>query len=1105
LNKLFIAWFQGSFKDKFWLSDISWSALVVSDCGGDSGMRLGIDIGTNSIGWWLYATVGSEITEVIDGGVRIFSDGRDPKSKASLAVDRRAARAQRRRRDRFLRRKAALMKRMAESGLMPADPLMAQALEQLDPYELRAVGLDQKLPLTHFGRALFHLNQRRGFKSNRKTDRGDNESGMIKDASKRLDEEIVVKGARTFGEFLHMRRAAGPDPRQIPTVRTRLSLARRDNAEKEEAGYDFYPDRRHLSEEFDLLWAARAKHNADILTEDLRNEIALIIFHQRPLQTPEVGLCLFTDERRIPSSHPLNQRRIIFETVNALRVAARGEPARGLTREERDKIIHVLDNKEHTKSLSGMSVKLKALGKMINLRPDQSFSLETANRDAIACDPVRASLSNPNRLGLRWSTLDEGAQWELVQRIRGVQSEAEHAELAHWLMEVHGLDRERAEAVASAPLPEGYGRLGLTSTRRILAALQADVISYSAAVAICGWHHSDGRTGEVLTKLPYYGQILDRHVIPGTYNEADDDITRYGRITNPTVHIGLNQLRRLLNKIIHVYGKPNEIVVELARDLKLSEDQKRDVQRDIKKNTDAAIARGKKLVEELGQLDTGANRLILRLWEDLNQSDCMMRFCPYSGQRISAAMLFDGSCDVDHILPFSRTLDDSFANRTLCLKEFNRQKTNKTPWETWGETPQWESIAANLKNLLPNKAWRFAPDAMERFEGENDFSARALKDTQYLSRIARAYLDALYDGADHKSHVWVVPGRLTEMLRRHWGLNSILPDRDGAAKAKNRTDHRHHAIDAAVVAATDRSLIKRISDIAQKDEFNGAEQVARSVSPPWEGFRADVAAQVKRIIVSHRADHGRIDREGRKVGRDSTTGKLHNDTAYGIVDSQTVVSRAPLFLLSPSDIEVTLKGKNIRDLDLQKALADATKGRDGKAFEAALGDFAARPGPYQGIRRVRLTESLQASARVEIADAAGKPFKAYKGDSNHCFEIWRLPNGKLAAQVITTFEAHGDDTSRPHPAAKRLLRLFKRDMVAIERDEETLICYVQKFDPANGLFLAAHTEANADARSRDRNDSFRLIQMGTGPAIKAGIRRVRIDEMGRMKDPGPVS
>lgn len=1074
-------------------------------------MRLGLDIGTNSIGWWLYETESGAITSVVDGGARIFSDGRDPKSKASLAVDRRVARAQRRRRDRFLRRRAALMKRMAEAGLMPADPAEAKALERLDPYALRAGGLDRELPLTHLGRALFHLNQRRGFKSNRKTDRGDNESSKIKDATARLDQAMMSKGARTYGEFLHMRRATAPDPKQVPSVRTRLSVARRDNAEKEEAGYDFYPDRRHLAEEFDRLWATQARFHPDILTDELRDEIATIIFHQRPLKTPEVGLCLFTDEKRIPSAHPLNQRRILLETVNALRVTSRGEPARDLSREERDRIVHALDNKKHTKSLSGMSMKLVALGKAIRLRPEQHFTLETANRDAIACDPVRASLSDPRRFGSGWSALDWPAQWEVVSRIRAVQSEADHDALVDWLMATHGLDRDHAEGVAFAPLPDGYGRLGLTATARILAALEAEVIPYSAAVAACGWHHSDGRTGEVLEELPYYGRILDRHVIPGSYDENDDDITRYGRITNPTVHIGLNQLRRLVNRIICVYGKPDEIVVELARDLKLSEDQKREVQRDIKKNTDAAIARREKL-EEMGVPNTGANRIVLRLWEDLGD-DVMTRNCPYSGKRISPSMLFNGSCDVDHILPYSRTLDDGFANRTLCLKEFNRQKTNKTPWEVWGETPQWEVIAANLKNLPPKKAWRFAPDAMARFEGENDFSARALKDTQYLSRIARAYLDALYDGQDGKSHVWVVPGRLTEMLRRHWGLNGIEALSDSGrhtVKAKNRTDHRHHAIDAAVVAATDRGLIKRISDMAKGDETEGAEQVARSVPPPWEGFRNDIAAQVARIIVSHRADHGRIDAQARKSGKDSTSGQLHNDTAYGLTAGGTVVSRKPLMALKPNDIAITKRGANIRDTDLQRHLARVTRGLEGKAFEQALSDFAnARKlpdqtdNPYFGLRRVRLEESLQESARIEIADTNGISFKAYKGDSNHCYEIWRLPDGRIKQQVITTFEAHQSDaTKRPHPAAKRLLRIFKRDMVVLERDEIAIIGYVQKLDPANGLFIAPHTEANADARARDKSDPFRFIQMSAGSLVKAGARRVHVDEIGRLRDPG---
>lgn len=1070
-------------------------------------MRLGLDIGTNSIGWWLYRLEGGTVAGVIDGGVRIFSSGRDPKSGASLAVDRRQARAMRRRRDRYLRRRASLMRKLADAGLMPGNPAVAKALEAEDPFRLRAEGLDQTLSLHQLGRALFHLNQRRGFKSNRKTDRGDNESGKIREAAARLDQAMLAAGARTLGEFLHKRRAAAPDPRQVPAVRTRLTL--RDTAEpgKTEEGYDFYPERRHLEDEFDKLWTAQVPHHPETLTEDLRKALYETIFHQRPLKTPEVGLCLFTDERRIAKAHPLAQRRTLYETVNALRVTADGRSRRALTLDERDQVIHFIDNRKPTKSPATMTATFKAIAKALKLKPGEKFTLETSNRDAIACDPVRASLSHPDRFGPSWSTLSWERQWEVIARIRTVQTEADLEVALAWLAAEHGFDRDRALATINAPLPEGFSRLGETATRRILEQLEADVIPYSAAVAACGWHHSDSRTGEIIDRLPYYGAVLDRHVIPGSGNPEHDPIERYGRLTNPTVHIGLNQLRRLVNRIIERYGKPDQIVVELARELKLNDKQKVEINRTNKENFEAAKKRSEKLAD-LKQPDTGANRLVLRLWEELGPA-IGPRLCPYTGKPISASMLFDGSCDIDHILPYSRTLDDSPANRTLCLREANREKRNQTPYETWGGTAAWPTIEANLQNLPENKRWRFAPDAMERFEGQRDFLDRALVDTQYLATLARTYLDALYTEG---GHVWVVPGRMTEMLRRHWGLNSLLPDREaGASKAKNRTDHRHHSIDAAVVGASDRALVKRISEAAGRMEVDGfgAEEIARDTPPPWEGFREDIGKRLETMIVSHRADHGRIDPAARRLGRDSSTGRLHNDTAYGIVDDRTVVSRVPLMDLKPADLEAAGKGKTIVDEDLRRALAAATagtmdaEGKPTKAFKQALADFAGKDGPYRGTRRVRVREQIGKDARVEIKDPDGQPYKAYKGDSNHCLEIWRLPDGKIAHTVVSTFQAHQSAASRPHHAAKRLVRLFKRDMVALEIDGATVIYTVQKFDPANGLFLVPHNESDADARHRNKGDPFRMLQIASARAITAGLRRVLVDETGSVRDPGP--
>ncbi|WP_231036638.1 type II CRISPR RNA-guided endonuclease Cas9 [Pseudosulfitobacter pseudonitzschiae] len=1069
-----------------------------------------MDIGTTSIGWWLYETEGkgafAQISGVIDGGVRIFGQsdkgaGRDPKSGASLAVERRVARATRRRRDRYLRRRATLMKILAKTGLMPSDPAEAKKLELLDPYELRAKGLDEALPLMHVGRALFHLNQRRGFKSNRKTDHGDNESGKIKDATQRLDLAMHEVKARTYGEFLHIWRQKAPDPRHVPTVRTRLSLGTRGGQDaQEEVGYNFYPNRRHLEDEFQELWATQARFHSE-LTDDLRNLVFEKIFYQRPLKEPKVGRCLFSSEYRIAKMHPLTQRRMLYETVNQLRVTADGRSARALNRGERDQIIHALDNKKPTKSLSSMNLTLKALGKVLNLRDGERLTLESGEREAIACDPVRAAMLMS--FGPGWSKLDWSAQWEILSRICKVQSDAEFVELVDWLMEQHRLEKEVAEETANAHLPKGYGQLGFTATERILKYLKSDVTSYSRAVAACGWHHSSERSEDCLDLLPYYGEVLDRHVIPGTYDEKDDEITRYGRITNPTVHIGLNQLRRLVNRIIETYGKPNQIVVELARELTQSEAQKKEMLKRIRDTRTEAIRRSEMLREQ-GVKNTGHNRMLLRLFEELGPV-IGPRCCPYTGMPITVAMVLNGECNIDHILPYSRTLDDSFSNKTLCLKKANREKRNQTPFEAWGgDTKRWEIIESNLKNLSDRKVWRFGPDAIERFEAESDFLDRALMDRQYLSRISRAYLDTLFT---EDGHVWVVPGRMTEMLRRHWGLNSLLSDNDrGVMKPQNRTDHRHHAIDAAVIAATDRSLIEQISDAAGQGEkaARSAELIVRGTPEPWEHFRTDIAMQLDKTVVSHRADHGRIDVEGRKSGRNSTAGQLHNDTAYGVVDDHTVVSRTPLLSLKSGDIEITTKGKNIRDPQLQKALSLATKGKEGSAFELALREFAAKDGPYQGLRRVRLIETLQKSARVEIGTTEkDKPLKAYKGDSNHCYELWRMPDDTVIAQVVTTYEAHTEVEKRPHPAAKRILRIFKKDMVAVERENKTEIFYVQKLDLANGLFLAPHKDANCDARHRDKTDPFKFLQMRASTLIKSKIRRVIVNEIGRIRDPGP--
>ena len=1054
--------------------------------------RLGLDIGTNSIGWCLYD--GDSIRDI---GVRIFSDGRDPKSGASLAVDRRDARAMRRRRDRYVRRRSALLEALIDTGLMPADAQDAKALAGCDPYAQRAAALDGALSPHLLGRALFHLNQRRGFKSNRKAERkagDDKEGGKIAGGAKALD---LAMGDQTYGQFLNSQ----------PVKRVRMRA--------EGGGYDFYPERRHLEAEFDAIWAAQAAHHPALRTDAVRDRLRRIIFFQRPLKAPKVGGCtFFNEEPRLPKAHPLFQERRLYEEVNQLEITRAGAPSRKLTLDQRDKIILKLKSAK-TASFSGLS-------KLLKLTDGESFNKASENRTGLVGDEIFASFSDKKCFGPHWAHFDAGTQWSIIE---AVAEEEDPVRLHDWLMTTHRVTTEQAEAIGRVRLPEGHGRLGETASRLILAELKAGSkdghpLTYNEAVeAALGKSHSDFRTGEILDQLPYYGEILSREIPPGSLDPNDGEELRWGKITNPTVHIGLNQLRRLLNAIIKVHGRPDKIVVELARDLKLNEKEKAEHNKRIGANTRAAEARSKKLLES-EQRDSGSNRALLKLWEDLNPNNPLDRCCPFCGRHIGQLALFTEETEIEHIIPYSRSFDDSAANKVIAHRSCNREKGNKTPWEAWGHTERWAIIAEQVSRLDKSKQWRFAPDAMERFERDGGFIARQLTDTQYLSRMARTYLSSLYPDT---ASVYVIPGRMTAMLRRLWGLNELLPDHNyvenpHSGAPKNRLDHRHHAIDAAVVGVTTRGLLNEISKAAARAEDQNLDKLFVDLPKPWETFREDLRDTLNRVVVSHKADHGR---KGKPLkGKDATAARLHNDTAYGLTGLTSdsglpiVVHRVPLRSLKPADITDPIR---IPDGALQRALWRATEGLSGKDFEAALVKFSKSDPVFKGIRHVRVREALSV---IPIQDASGRPFKAYKGDANARFDVWRMPDGKWVSSwkdrdgkshsgIVSMFDAHQSDQpeQRPHPAAKRVLSLRQNDLVAVEpQGQQRKIMRVVKFSGGGQITFAEHQEAGPlkarDATSPDI-DPFKYFYSSAGGLQKAKARQIRIDELGHIFDPGP--
>ena len=236
---------------------------------------------------------------------------------------------------------------------------------------------------------------------------------------------------------------------------------------------------------------------------------------------------------------------------------------------------------------------------------------------------------------------------------------------------------------------------------------------------------------------------------------------------------------------------------------------------------------------------------------------------------IGVKMLLSANVEIDHILPFQDSLDDGAANKVACMRYANRAKGKRTPCEAFGGSPtidgcryDWAAIAARADGLPKGKRWRFAPDAREQFEARGD-SSPVSSSRPVTWRGSHA---PIWGAVCKSDRIWVTPGRMTQIVRDKWNLNSLSPDHN-FTDAKNRADHRHHAIDAVVTAVTDRGLLQRIAS-AYDDERSRIK-----VRLPWESLRDDLKAALDRMTISHQPDHG-------------TAGKLHEETAYGLVETR---------------------------------------------------------------------------------------------------------------------------------------------------------------------------------------------------------------------------
>ena len=1019
--------------------------------------RLALDLGTTSLGWAVLKLNGqNEPKAIIRAGVRIFSDGRNPKDGSSLAVTRRAARSMRRRRDRLLKRKHRMMNLLLKHGFFPTDRTQRKDLEKLNPYELRAKGLNVALTPAEFARALFHINQRRGFKSNRKTDKKDNDSGALKTAISTLRQQLDLSGvdgkARTVGEYLWRRIKPEVDgePVRAGLVRARYRenrIQKEDGKTKVDKSYDLYIDRQMVEDEFDALWAKQSAFNPVAFTQAAGDALKDCLLHQRPLKPVKPGRCtLEPDEERAPLALPSQQRFRIYQELNNLRILReklRDEP---LTLEQRNTLADALE--QHGKR------SFTQIKKLLKLPGPTQFNLEDAKRQELKGNSTSAILSKKDHFDSHWFDFALDRQDEIVRTLLTEESEAK---LIEWLQKDFGFDEVHAETIANTGLAEGYGSLSAKALAKILPALQAAVVTYDKAVQTAGYeHHSHishtQATGEILPDfLPYYGEYLQRHVGFGSGDPTHSAEKRYGKIANPTVHIGLNQVRVVVNALIKRYGHPSEIIVEVARDLKQSQEQRKEAQEqqaNNQKRNDRLRADAARILQIYPEQVKHADIQKLILWEELS-FDPVDRRCPYSGFQIGARMALSDEVEIEHILPFSQTLDDSLNNKTVAIRRANRVKGNRTPvqaredFEREGWT--YEGILQRAERMPRNKRYRFGVDGFEKWLREDkDFLARALNDTRHLSRVAREYMSLICPQATR-----VIPGQMTAMLRAKFGLNDVL----GLNGEKNRNDHRHHAVDACVIAVTDQGMLQRFAQASASARDKQLEKLVETMPLPWATYREHVARAVSNIWVSHKPDH-------------SYEGSMMEATAYGI-----------------------RKDGSIK----QKVKANSEEGREIKNL-------------------IRISESRQPQRHGVDVEGKPLPYIGYVGGSNYCIEIVRNEKGKWEGEVISTFEAyqlarqHGPERLR-HPTLSSsgkplIMRLVIGDYIKANFKGELRLLTVKKIKSNGGIFIAAHQEANVRQREDTKDGSLVYGSFSAGSLFKAQGRPVAISPIGELRDSG---
>lgn len=843
--------------------------------------RVGLDMGTSSIGWCCLLIEDGSVTGILDIGVRIFSDGRNDQSKEPLCAERRDYRSSRRRLERYKLRRASLIKDLVSAGLLPADKTEFKKLEKLNPYKLRYEAVHRMLTLNELGRVFFHIDQRRGFQSNRKEEKKDKaESSAMLKAINELDKRIADSGCVTLGEYMYKESA----------YRYKGSADAKGN----QIIGSTYPSRQMYKDEFDKIWEFQKKYYGNLLTDDLRTQIRdRDIFYQRPLKKQEAGFCsLEPEERRGLAAYPVSQNfRIISEVAN-LKITWPVE--RFLTQNERNILYSALIRPAKDLYNENFEISFANIIKLTGLSEDTIFNLMKNNRYGIKCNVTNIVMSDECAFGLRWFDYTSQQQQKIIDILSDYTLTDE--DLTDSLSEeIPDLSEERLRFISeqSLLLPDGYVKLSVKAMSKLSEDMQACGTTYADSVAnVYHKNVNELQSFSPRQELPRYQELFADECAGGNRTFARNlDYDGYmGRITNVSVHIALNQLRMLVNELIKKYGKPSGITIELARELTkgkkaLANIEKR--QKINKKITDEACH----LMRKAGIPITPFNIEKYKVWYNLNPKKPHERRDLYTGKVIEITDLFSSDYEIEHILPYSWTYDDSYNNKVITKAVINRCKSNRLPYDFFSDESQLAGMSVsrdeaehiNLKEITERAkdidkarnnskrtfnfnaiSWRFSKNARDIFNRNNKNASRDLSDTQYMSSLARKYLTCICDN----SNIVSASGQITDIMKKTWDISDVLPEdyrlwkvqkwqrdallekekrklseghpdfsdeqieelakqktgemsaaeiQDLTSVKKDRSVHYHHALDAFILANITPSIVQNLSGTGLAD------------------------------------------------------------------------------------------------------------------------------------------------------------------------------------------------------------------------------------------------------------------------------------------------